>query len=144
MDYSNKICPYCGKNFFGYKFYGYCGNNYGMRGYIDHCFNFSEQKHFGDVEHNIKDICYKGNEMREDTDIMERLNCYLQWNDIPDDIKNEVKKRCQHAIEKIQSAKKLAKEIISDKTMLERKFIILAAQNNLKTPYGNEDNKFWK
>ena len=131
------VCEHCGKIFF--KEYDRCG-------YIDHYVNFSSHKdNFGkDVKDDVRRICYDGNDIRDDEDIVERLNCYLKWDNISDETKIVVKEKCEFLINKIQDAKEKAKSIVSDMTMLERKYLIEEAEYNYSTPFGNEDGKLWK
>ena len=77
-------------------------------------------------------------------DIQERLNCYLKWNNVSDEIKNAVKEKCEFLIKKVKSAKENAKNIVRDMTMLERKYLIEEAEDDCVTPYGNEDGKLWE
>ena len=131
------VCEHCGKIFF---------TEYDRRGYIDHYVNFSSRKNsYGnDVKNDIRRICYDGNDIRDDEDIAERLNCYLKWDNIPDEAKIAVREKCEFLINKIQEAKEKAKSIVSDVTMLERKYLIEEAADNYNTPFGNEDGKLWK
>lgn len=137
MRFDQMICEYCGRSFV---------SEYWEGGYIDHYENFATNHmcYGKDVEHDIKEICFHGNDLREDDDIKERLNCYLKWDNVPDDIKAEVKEKCEFLMNKIKKAKEKAEHIVCDCTMLERKYIIKAAEDNCSTPYGNEDNKLWK
>lgn len=97
-----------------------------------------------DIDRDIRELCFDGNDLREDTDIKERLNCYLKWDNIPDDVKNIVKEKCDFLTKKILKAKNNAVEIVSGMTMLERKYLIKAAEKNCNTPFGNENNKLWE
>lgn len=137
MKINKMVCEHCGKIFF--KEYDRCG-------YIDHYVNFSSHKdNFGkDVKDDVRRICYDGNDIRDDEDIVERLNCYLKWDNISDETKIVVKEKCEFLINKIQDAKEKAKSIVSDMTMLERKYLIEEAEYNYSTPFGNEDGKLWK
>lgn len=137
MKINKMICEHCGKEFYF---------EYDIGGYIDHYENFSSHHNsFGrDVDRDIEEICYHGNDIRDDEDISERLNCYLKWKNVPDDIKTQVKEKCEFLINKIINAKEKAEHIVCDCTMLERKYIIKAAEDNCSTPYGDEDNKLWE
>lgn len=137
MKINKMICEHCGKVFYSKYYTG---------GYIDHYENFSNHKNsFGkDIDEDIRKICFNGNNLREDTDIKERLNCYLKWDNIPDDVKNIVKEKCDFLTKKILKAKNNAVEIVSGMTMLERKYLIKAAEENCNTPFGNEDGKLWE
>lgn len=136
MEINKMVCEYCGKVFY---------DKYNLGGYIDHYTNFAQHKEgFGeDVDDDVQEICFDGNDLRDNKDIEERLNCYLKWDNVPDDIKNQVKEKCEFLIDKIVKAKERAKEIVSNLTMLERKYIIDAAKENCSTPYGYEDEKLW-
>lgn len=137
MEINKMICEHCGKVFYSKYYTG---------GYIDHYENFSSHKNsFGkDIDSDIRKICFNGNNIREDGDIRERLNCYLKWDNIPDDVKNIVKEKCDFLTNKILKAKNNAVEIVSGMTMLERKYLIKAAEENCNTPFGNEDGKLWE
>ena len=136
MEINKMICEHCGKVFYSKYYTG---------GYIDHYENFSRYKNnFGkDINGDIREICFSGNDLRDDKDIEERLNCYLKWDNIPDGVKNQAKEKCDFLINKILKAKEQAEEIVSDMTMLERKYLIKAAEENCSTPFGNEDDKLW-
>ena len=137
MKTTKMICEYCGKEFYSEYYTG---------GYIDHYTNFSSHKsRFGkDIEHDVREICYFGNDLRKDNDIQERLECYLKWDNVPDNMKIAVKEKCDFLINKIKSAQKKAESIVKGMTMLERKFLIEEAECNCSKPYGNEDGKLWK
>lgn len=137
MEINKMICEHCGKVFYSKYYTG---------GYIDHYENFSSHKNsFGkDIDSDIRKICFDGNNLREDADIKERLNCYLKWDNISDDVKNVVKEKCDFLTNKILKAKNNAVEIVSGMTMLERKYLIKAAEENCNTPFGNEDDKLWE
>lgn len=137
MEINKMICEHCGKVFYSKYYTG---------GYIDHYENFSSRKNsFGkDIDRDIRAICFDGNNIREDGDIRERLNCYLKWDNISDDVKNHVKEKCNFLINKILKAKEHATEIVSGMTMLERKYLIKAAEDNCSTPFGDEDDKLWE
>lgn len=137
MKINRMVCEYCGKIFF---------TEYDRRGYIDHYVNFSSLKdNLGnDVKNDIRRICYDGNDIRDDEDIMERLNCYLKWDNVSDEVKIEVKDKCEFLISKIQKAKENAKNIVNNMTMLERKYLIKEAEDNCNMPFGNEDGKLWE
>lgn len=136
MEINKMICEHCGKVFYS-KYY--------IGGYIDHYENFSSHKYsFGkDIDRDIREICFNGNNLRDDKDIEERLDCYLKWDNVSDDIKSQVKEKCEFLIKKIEKAKEQAKEIVSGMTMLERKYLIKIAEENCNTPFGNEDGKLW-
>ena len=136
MKIEEMVCEHCGKIFYFEHHIG---------GYIDHYENFSSHKdYFGkDTEYDVREICYHGNDVRTDKDIMTRLNCYLQWDNIASEIKEEVLNRCCFLVKKIQTAKETAENIVKEMTMLERKYLIETAQNNCGTPFGNEDGKLW-
>ena len=129
-------CEYCGKRFFSKHYTG---------GYIDHYRNFAQNKeYFGnDIDDDIMEICFKGNEIREIDDIKERLFCYMQWENISDNFKAKVSNHCNFLIDKVQKAEQKAKELVKGLTMLERRCLILEAEDNCGTPYGNEDGKLW-
>ena len=137
MEINKMICEHCGKVFYSKYYTG---------GYIDHYENFSSRKNsFGkDIDRDIRAICFDGNNIREDGDIRERLNCYFKWDNISDDVKNHVKEKCNFLINKILNAKEHATEIVSGMTMLERKYLIKAAEYNCSTPFGDEDDKLWE
>ena len=137
MKINRMVCEHCGKIFF---------TEYDRRGYIDHYVNFSSRKNsYGkDVKKDIRRICYDENDIRDDEDIAERLNCYLKWDNIPDEAKIAVREKCEFLINKIQEAKEKAKSIVSDMTMLERKYLIEEAKYNCSAPFGNEDDKLWE
>ena len=137
MKINRMVCEHCGKVFYSEYYTG---------GYIDHYENFSSRKNsFGkDIEHDVEKICFNGNDIRGDEDIQERLNCYLKWNNVSDEIKNVVKEKCEFLINKIQSAKENAKNIVKGMTMLERKYLIKEAEDNCNTPFGDEDGKLWE
>lgn len=136
MEINKMVCEHCGKVFYSKYYTG---------GYIDHYENFSSRRYsFGkDMDRDIREICFDGNDLRDDKDIEERLNCYLKWDNVSDNIKSQVKEKCEFLINKISKAKKQAKEIVSNLTMLERKYLIKAAEENCHTPFGNEDGKLW-
>jgi len=98
MKVNKMICKHCGKEFY---------TKYSIGGYIDHYENFSSRHNsFGkDVGYDVEAICYHGNDIRDDEDIAERLNCYLKWDNVPDDIKIRVKEKCEFLINKIINAK---------------------------------------
>lgn len=129
-------CEYCGKHFFSKHYTG---------GYIDHYRNFAQNKeYFGnDIDDDVMEICFKGNEIREIDDIKERLFCYMQWENISDKFKEEVSEHCHYLIDKIEKAEQKAKQLVEGLTMLERRYLILEAEDNCGTPYGNEDGKLW-
>ena len=137
MEINKMICEHCGKVFYSKYYTG---------GYIDHYENFSRHRNaFGkDINRDIREICYDGNDLREDKDIKERLECYLKWDNIPDDFKNHVKEKCDFLINKILKVKEHATEIVSGMTMLERKYLIKVAEDNCSTPFGDEDGKLWE
>lgn len=137
MKINKMVCEHCGKEFY---------EEYYIGGYIDHYTNFSSHKSsFGkDVEHDVRRICCDGNDVREDKDIQERLNCYLKWDNVSDDVKTTVKQKCDFLINKIKVAKEKAEAIVKDMTMLERKYLIEEAKDNCSEPYGNEDGKLWQ
>ena len=137
MEINKMICEHCGKVFYSKYYTG---------GYIDHYENFSRHRNSlgKDINRDIREICFDGNNLREDTDIKERLNCYLKWDNISDDVKNVVKEKCDFLTNKILKAKNNAVEIVSGMTMLERKYLIKAAEENCNTPFGNEDDKLWE
>lgn len=137
MEINKMICEHCGKVFYSKYYTG---------GYIDHYENFSKHRNSlgKDINRDIRELCFNGNNLREDTDIKERLNCYLKWDNIPDDVKNIVKEKCDFLTNKILKAKNNAVEIVSGMTMLERKYLIKAAEENCNTPFGNEDGKLWE
>ena len=137
MKINKMICEHCGKVFYSKYYTG---------GYIDHYENFSSHKNsFGkDIDSDIRKICFDGNNIREDRDIRERLNCYLKWDNISDDVKKQVKEKCDFLINKILKVKEHATKIVSGMTMLERKYLIKAAEENCNTPFGNEDDKLWE
>lgn len=137
MEINKMICEHCGKVFYSKYYTG---------GYIDHYENFSSHKNsFGkDIDSDIRKICFDGNNIREDGDIRERLNCYLKWDNISDNVKKQVKEKCDFLINKILKVKEHATEIVSGMTMLERKYLIKAAEENCNTPFGNEDDKLWE
>lgn len=130
------ICEYCGKEFFSKYYRG---------GYIDHYGNFSSHKNsFGnDIDDDISEICLHGNDVRDVDDIQERLNCYLKWDNISDEMKSEVTAMCNALIDKVQKAQRKAKDIVKNMTMLERRYLIEEAKDNCHTPSGNEDGKMW-
>ena len=154
MEINKMICEHCGKVFYSKYYTG---------GYIDHYENFSSHKNsFGkDIDSDIRKICFDGNNIREDGDIRERLNCYLKWDNISDNVKKQVKGKllgtnkeiafilgefgilCKEEC-KILKVKEHATEIVSGMTMLERKYLIKAAEENCNTPFGNEDDKLWE
>ena len=129
-------CEYCGKHFFSKHYTG---------GYIDHYRNFAQNKEYcgNDIDDDIMEICFKGNEIREIDDIKERLFCYMQWDNISDNFKAKVSNHCNLLIDKVQKAEQKAKELVKGLTMLERRCLILEAEDNCGTPYGNEDGKLW-
>lgn len=73
MEINKMVCEHCGKVFYSKYYTG---------GYIDHYVNFSRHRNvFGkDINRDIREICYDGNDLREDKDIKERLGCYLKWD----------------------------------------------------------------
>lgn len=137
MKLNKIVCEHCEKEFY---------SEYGRGGYIDHYKNFSSHKNsYGkDVEKDVREICFFGNDVREDDEIKERLYCYLKWNNISDEVKVEVKDKCEFLLSKIETAKDNAKNIVSNMTMLERKFLIRKAKYNCNEPFGNEDGKLWE
>lgn len=136
MHTETYYCEYCGKHFYSRYFVG---------GYIDHYENFASNKScFGkDLNYDVKRICYHGNEIREIEDIKERLSCYMKWDNISDNFKEKVFERCNFLINKIQKAERKAEELVEGLTMLERRCLILEAEENCKTPDGNEDGALW-
>lgn len=130
-------CDYCGKYFYSKHYAG---------GYIDHYRNFAQNKeYFGnDIDDDVMEICFNGNEIREIDDIKERLFCYMQWDNISDNFKETVSNHCNFLIDKVQKAEEKAKKLVEGLTMLERRYLILESQDNCGTPYGNEDGALWK
>ena len=137
MKINKMMCEHCGKVF---------NSEYYTGGYIDHYENFSFHKDsYGkDIEEDIREICFKCNNLRDYDDIQERLNCYLKWDNISDEMKDNVKNRCEVLFEKIRNAREKAKNIVRDMNMLERKYLIKEAEDNCHTPNGNEDGKLWE
>ena len=131
------VCEHCGKKFYSEYYEG---------GYIDHYVNFSSRKDMlgKDIDYDIRQICYNGNEIRDVCDIDDRLNCYLKWDNVPSETKTIVQKRCNFLFDKIQKAQEKAENIVNGMTMLERKYLIRAAEENCNTPFGDEDGKLWK
>lgn len=135
MFINKMICEYCGKEFY---------TEYYTGGYIDHYINFAQHKDgFGDVNHDVREICYDGNNLRDYDDIRDRLDCYLKWDNISDNVKQKVQEKCKFLINKMIIAEQKSRKIVSGLTMLERKYLIKAAQCNCGIPYGNEDGKLW-
>lgn len=112
MKSDQMICEYCGRSFI---------SEYWEGGYIDHYENFAAHHmcYGKDVEHDIKEICFHNNDLRDDDDIKERLNCYLKWDNVPDDIKIEVKEKVENAVQKIRKTKQNVENTISNCTKLE-------------------------
>lgn len=137
MHTETYYCEYCGKHFYSRYFVG---------GYIDHYENFAQNKeYFGnDIDDDVMEICFNGNEIREIDDIKERLFCYMQWDNISDNFKETVSNHCNFLIDKVQKAEEKAKKLVEGLTMLERRCLILEAEENCKTPDGNEDDALWK
>lgn len=108
-------CEFCGKYF--------C-SEYGEDGYIDHYENFSRpDKHqymSRNVETALKNIIFDGNDLRYIENIKSRLNCFLEWNDIDEKIKNETKEYCEIAIKNIEKSQNKADKVVSEMTELEK------------------------
>lgn len=137
MHTETYYCDCCGKYFYSKHYAG---------GYIDHYRNFARNReHFGNnINEDIMEICFNGNEVRESADIKARLFCYMQWDNISDNFKETVLNHCNFLIDKVQKAEEKAKKLVEGLTMLERRYLILESQYNCGTPYGNEDGALWK
>ncbi len=105
------ICEYCGRELktdFEYK---------------DHYEDFVLLKDkFGKkINYDITSICFwtKNNFLRDKDDIERRLDCYLKWENVPDNIKSVVEEKCRYVIKKIQEAEITAKNIVNQHTALE-------------------------
>lgn len=128
------ICEHCGRTFH---------NEYYRGGYIDHYKNFASNKFGKDLEKDLHNICFHGNEVRDDYDIKNRLDCYLKHKEVPDEMKELVKEKCEKLFCKIELARTKAKNIVKDMTSLEKKYLISACGGGFGTVYGNEDKKIW-
>lgn len=133
-----KRCKICGKIF--------C-TDYGLMGYIDHVNNFSGDnfRYYcnSNASNAVQEITTHGNEIRSLEDIKERLNCFLKWPDVSDDVKEETKRRCEFLIDKMQKSQDKADKIVSGMTSLERKSIIEAALCGKHEIDYNSDGKLW-
>ena len=139
MIKNEMFCEFCGKKF--YTEYYDCG-------YIDHYMNFASPERHKFIGSNaayaVDEIAKKGNDYRSPYYIKERLNCFLKWPDVSDDVKAETKRRCEFLIDKMHKAQGKAEQIVSGMTSLERKFLIDEAEYNYGKPFGNEDGKIWE
>lgn len=136
MSKEDMCCPVCGKHFYSY---------YGSGGYIDHVTNFVGNR---DViakspERCLEEICFDGNYVRDNSDIKARLECFMLWDNASSHTKAIVEPKCLFAIYKIKAAKRVARELVSGMTMLERKYIVEEANNNCNIPFGDEDGKLF-
>lgn len=127
-------CEFCGKKIY---------SEYVEGGYIDHYSNFSapaKHKYIGKNANNaVYAITINNKEnYRAIHDIKERLNCFLQWNDVSGEVKAETKKIVDSLIDEIEKAQEKAKEIVSGMTRIERMFLAEEAKRN---DFGAEDNK---
>ena len=80
-------CDCCGAKFYSEHYDG---------GYIDHVKNFSERVGYLskiDADKAIKEIVYSGNEIRNERDIKERLNCFCMQPLVSDEVKKECNNR---------------------------------------------------
>lgn len=136
MKYTIMKCPICGKEFY---------SEYWTGGYIDHVTNFSEnllgykQTTMENTEENINkwadEIYYTGNEVRQKEDIECRLNCFLQADFIPEEIRKAVENEVRPDIGK--------REAVVDKfTEMVNNFIIGLEDEELHffEKYLNESN----
>lgn len=132
-------CEFCGKRFY---------TEYWDGGYIDHYENFAKPERHkwmnNDKEYAFEEVAKDGNDYRSVYDIEERLNCFLNWPDIDNDIKEYVKRKCDFLIDKMKKAKVKAENIVSGLTMIERKFLVREAQMNLSEPFGDEDGELFE
>ena len=103
MEINKMICEHCGKTFYSKHYTG---------GYIDHYVNFSSHKNnYGkDMFADIEKICFDGNNVRDDRDIQERLNCYLKWDNVSEKMKLSVKDKCSYLIKKNTESKRKRKK----------------------------------
>ena len=127
-------CEFCGKKIY---------SEYGEGGYIDHYENFSapeKHKYIGkDANNAVYAITINNKEnYRAIYDIKERLNCFLKWNDVSDEVKAETKEVVDSIIDEIEKAQEKARGIVSGMTRIERIFLAEEAKRNDFKP---EDNK---
>ena len=92
--------------------------------YIDHIENFSENEwphsKSRTTEELVREITMDGNDFRCSSNIRERLNCLMQWDDIPEDKKQSVKTECEKAMITIDEAYSKARNIAESLTKIEK------------------------
>lgn len=138
MERHEMYCEFCGEKFF---------DKYWDGGYIDHYVNFSSPERHKwtgkDADTAFENIVKNGNDYRSIEDIKNRLNCFMQWPDVSDEVKNEARCKCEFLIDKMKKAKDKVENIVSGMTMLERRFLVDAAEENCNRPYGDKDGKLY-
>lgn len=138
MIKNEMYCEFCGRVFY---------DKYWDGGYIDHYMNFSSPDHHKwtgkDVDTAFREIVKKGNDYRSIDDIKNRLNCFMQWPDVSEEVKDGTRCKCEFLIHKMGEAKLKAQKIVSEMTMLERRFLVDESKKNCQRPYGNEDGKLF-
>ena len=102
------ICDICGKEFYS-EFY--------EEGYIDHVLNFCGS-HNRNITANREpkeialEIMTDGNKMRSRHSINDRLKCFMLWDNVSYDKKEQVKEYVQKAMEKYDFAAEKAEQYI--------------------------------
>lgn len=107
-------CNICGKEFF---------SEYGEGGYIDHYFNFvGNDTVICQNEPNgiIDEICCSGNEIRNMTDIQERLKCFNLWNCVDGDTKKVVSSKVESIIKMYSDSSKKMSELYRGLNLVDR------------------------
>lgn len=122
MKTTRMICDCCGKEFYSEYYAG---------GYIDHYYNFARiRKSLGkNLIEDFHGICYdRGGKVRHEDDIKSRFECYLQWENVPDDMKKQMGEMIHEALDDITKAREKAQKIVGECTILEKKYLIEEAK----------------
>lgn len=106
-------------------------------GYIDHVTNFSEKSDYlSKINSNeaIKEIVYRGNNVREKYDIRERLKCFCMQKSVQKDVKDDCKKRIENYFTFDDEQRKIAKQKAETLTDCEKYYLYQELQDNFHAP----------
>jgi hypothetical protein len=111
------ICKICGLQFV---------SEYGKGGYIDHVSNFvgnREKIIRRGTDDCVKMILSDGNKPRSSEDINSRLKCFCKWDNVDNDLKDNVIKIVKENLPIIEQAENKAKNITENLSDIEKYFL---------------------